>query len=335
LVGVRPCPTAGAGDRSSGASLNSVVTRGLTKRYQDLSAVDALDLTIEQGVLYGFLGPNGAGKTTTIRMVLGLIFPTAGGVEVLGEPIFGGTPGQRASAIRRVGAMIEEPAFWGYLSGRRNLEYFARAAGPAEDRRKRLGRIDEVLRVVGLEQAARKKVKAYSQGMRQRLGIAMALLGEPDLLVLDEPTNGLDPQGMREVRLLLRRLADDGTTIFVSSHLLAEVEAMCDRVGVLARGKLVAEGPPSKLRGSAEVVRVEIDDPERARTILAGLDGVSLDGAETSRGALRLRLTPPASPAAVNSALVSGGVAVSALVPEHESLEDVFVSLVEGADVPR
>jgi ABC-2 type transport system ATP-binding protein len=268
-------------------------------------------------------------------MVLGLIFPTAGAVEVLGEPIFEGTPGQRASAIRRVGAMIEEPAFWGYLSGRRNLEYFARAAGPAEDRRKRLGRIDEVLRLVGLEQAANKKVKAYSQGMRQRLGISMALLGEPDLLVLDEPTNGLDPQGMREVRLLLRRLADDGTTIFVSSHLLAEVEAMCDRVGVLARGKLVAEGPPSKLRGSADVVRVEIDDPERARRILAGLDGVSLDGAETSRGALRLRLTPPASPAAVNSALVSGGVAVSALVPEHESLEDVFVSLVEGADVPR
>ena len=335
MAGVRAGPTIGAGGRGSGASLNSVVTRGLTKRYQDIAAVDALDLTIEQGVLYGFLGPNGAGKTTTIRMMLGLIFPTAGGVEVLGEPIFGGTPRQRASAINRVGAMIEEPAFWGYLSGRRNLEYFARAGGPAADRRKRLGRIDEVLRLVGLEQAAQKKVKAYSQGMRQRLGIAMALLGEPDLLVLDEPTNGLDPQGMREVRLLLRRLAYDGTTIFVSSHLLAEVEAMCDRVGVLARGKLVAEGPPSELRGSAEIVRVEIDDPERARRILAGLDGVTLDGAETARDALRLRLTPPASPATVNSALVSGGVAVSALVPEHESLEDVFVSLVEGADVPR
>jgi ABC-2 type transport system ATP-binding protein len=268
-------------------------------------------------------------------MVLGLIFPTAGGVEVLGEPIFGGTPGQRASAIRRVGAMIEEPAFWSYLSGRRNLEYFARAGGPAADRRTRLGRIDEVMRLVGLEQAASKKVKAYSQGMRQRLGIALALLGSPELLVLDEPTNGLDPQGMREVRLLLRRLADDGTTIFVSSHLLTEVEAMCDRVGVLARGKLVAEGPPSKLRASADVVRVEVDDMERARRVLARLDGVSLDGAETSRSTIRLRLALPATPAAVNSALVSGGVAVSALVPEHESLEDVFVSLVEGADVPR
>ena len=286
-------------------------------------------------MLYGFLGPNGAGKTTTIRMILGLIFPTSGEVDVLGEPIFGGSPGQRASAVRRVGAMIEEPAFWTYLSGRRNLEYFARASGPAADRTMRLGRIDQVMRVVGLDQAANKKVKAYSQGMRQRLGIALALLGSPKLLVLDEPTNGLDPQGMREIRVLLRRLADDGATIFVSSHLLAEVEAMCDRVGVLARGKLVAEGPPSKLRPSADVVRVEVDDPERARIILASLEGVALDGAETSPRTLRLRLASPASAAGVNSALVAAGVAVSALIPEHESLEDVFVSLVEGADVPR
>ena len=286
-------------------------------------------------MLYGFLGPNGAGKTTTIRMILGLIFPTSGEVDVLGEPIFGGSPGQRASAVRRVGAMIEEPAFWSYLSGRRNLEYFARSGGPGVDRRMRLQRIDEVLRIVGLDRAASKKVKAYSQGMRQRLGIALALLGAPRLLVLDEPTNGLDPQGMREVRLLLRRLADEGTTVFVSSHLLAEVEAMCDRVGVLARGKLVAEGPPSKLRASADIVRVEVDDPEQARTILAGVEGVALDGAGTSPRTLRLRLASPASAAGVNSALVAGGVAVSALVPEHESLEDVFVSLVEGADVPR
>jgi ABC-2 type transport system ATP-binding protein len=307
----------------------------LTKRYGHLAAVDALDLTIERGVLYGFLGPNGAGKTTTIRMILGLIFPTSGDTEVLGEPIFGGTPRQRATAVRQVGAMIEEPAFWNYLSGRRNLEYFARAAGPADDRERRLRRIDEVLQTVGLDQAANKKVKAYSQGMRQRLGIALALSSSPELLVLDEPTNGLDPQGMREIRLLLRRLADGGTTIFVSSHLLTEVEAMCDRVGVLARGRLVAEGPPSKLRAGADVVRVEVDDPERAREILSVVDGVSLDGAETSPRTLRVRLAAPASASAVNAALVSGGVAVSALVPEHESLEDVFVSLVEGADVPR
>ena len=192
-----------------------MAVRGLTKRYGSLSAVDHLDLAIERGQLYGFLGPNGAGKTTTIRMILGLIHPSEGSVEVLDEPVAG------------------------------------RAGWPSEDRRERLARIDEVLRTVGLEHAAAKKVKAYSQGMRQRLGIALALLGEPDLLVLDEPTNGLDPQGMREVRLLLRRLADEGTTVFVSSHLLWEVEAMCDRVGVLAGGRLVADGPPSKLRPAA------------------------------------------------------------------------------------
>jgi ABC-2 type transport system ATP-binding protein len=289
--------------------------------------------------LYGFLGPNGAGKTTTIRMVLGLILPTAGEVDVLGEPVFGDGARARASrALRKVGAIIEEPAFWRYLSGRRNLEFFARAAGPAADRDRRLARIDEVLRMVGLEAAARKKVKAYSQGMRQRLGIALALLGQPELLVLDEPTNGLDPQGMREVRLLLRRLADEGTTVFVSSHLLAEVEAMCDRVGVLARGRLVAEGPPSKLRASSDRIRLEVDDRARAVAMLSSLAGVTQDAHEVvtgGPGSVWVRLEPPATAASVNAALVGGGVAVSALVPEHESLEDVFVSLVEGADVPR
>jgi len=314
--------------------LNVIEASGLTKRYRDLAAVDELDLSLEAGVLYGFLGPNGAGKTTTIRMILGLVFPTSGRVDVLGQPMFG--PGGAERALRRVGALIEEPAAWSYLSGRRNLEYFARSGGPAEDRNRRLARIDDVLRIVGLEHAANKKVKAYSQGMRQRLGIAVALLGSPDLLVLDEPTNGLDPQGMREVRLLLRRLADEGTTVFVSSHLLAEVEAMCDRVGVLASGRLVAEGPPSRLRPTADRLRIEVDDPDRARAVLADVDGATLDGSETRGGrVLRVELAPPATAALVNAALVTGGVQVSALVPEQESLEDVFVSLVEGADVPR
>jgi ABC-2 type transport system ATP-binding protein len=270
-------------------------------------------------------------------MVLGLILPTAGEVQVLGRQVFGGRIGDRGEALRRVGAIVEEPAFWRYLSGRRNLEYFARAAGPAADRDRRLARIDEVLELVGLGAAARKKVKAYSQGMRQRLGIAQALLGEPELLVLDEPTNGLDPQGMREVRLLLRRLADGGTTVFVSSHLLAEVEAMCDRVGVLARGRLVAEGPPSSLRPTTDRLRIEVDDVPRAHDVLASLAGVSRDDEtrQSGPGTIRLRVAPPASAASVNTALVAAGVGVSALVPEHESLEDVFVSLVEGADVPR
>jgi ABC-2 type transport system ATP-binding protein len=316
-----------------------VAVRGLTKRYGSLSAVDHLDLTIERGQLFGFLGPNGAGKTTTIRMILGLIHPSAGEVEVLGESMFGQGPvASRGTvrALRRVGAIIEEPAAWSYLSGRRNLEYLARAGWPSEDRRRRLARVDEVLRTVGLEQAAGKKVKAYSQGMRQRLGIALALLGEPDLLVLDEPTNGLDPQGMREVRLLLRRLADDGTTVFVSSHLLWEVEAMCDRVGVLAGGRLVADGPPSKLRRAANRFRVEVDDEARAREIIGSVAGAKLDASDREqRGVLGVELAPPATSAALNAALVGGGVAVSALVPEQESLEEVFVKLVEGADVPR
>jgi len=313
----------------------ALAARGLAKRYGNVAAVDGLDLAIEEGTLYGFLGPNGAGKTTTLRMALALVFPTSGQVEVLGRPMFrnGRVDPDSIGALRGVGAMVEEPAFWKYLSGRKNLECLARAAGPAGDRDARLGRIDDVLRVTGLEPAADKRVKAYSQGMRQRLGIAAALLGNPRLLLLDEPSNGLDPQGTREVRILLRRLADEGTTVFVSSHLLAEVEAMCDRVGVLARGRLVAEGPPSNLRPSGTRVRVDVDDAERAMRVASSLGGVEAqrDGA----GTLTASLAPPATASSLNAALVSAGVQVSALIPVHESLEDVFVELVEGADAVR
>ncbi|TMK81719.1 MAG: ABC transporter ATP-binding protein [Actinobacteria bacterium] len=310
--------------------MSAILAKGLTKRYGELSAVDGLDLQIDRGVLYGFLGPNGAGKTTTIRMLLGLIFPTGGEVRVLDQPVFG-HEGSGSPALRKVGALIEEPAFWMYLSGRRNLEYFTRAAGPRSEQQARLARIDDVLHTVGLADAANKRVKAYSQGMRQRLGIALALLGEPELLVLDEPTNGLDPQGMREIRLLLRRLAGEGTTVFVSSHLLSEVEAMCDRVGVLAQGRLVADGPPDVLRKGADVIRLDIDDATLARGVLGTLAGVAIEPGD----GLRVRLSPPATAASVNAALVAGGVAVSALVPEQAGLEDVFLSLVEGADAPR
>ncbi|TMK15820.1 MAG: ABC transporter ATP-binding protein [Actinobacteria bacterium] len=311
--------------------MSAIVARKLTKSYGELKAVDALDLEIERGTLYGFLGPNGAGKTTTIRMVLGLIFPTAGEVEVLDEPMFASaTP----KVLRRVGALVEEPGFWRYLTGRRNLECFARAAGPAADRAARLGRIDEVLRLVDLSDAAGKKVKAYSQGMRQRLGVALALLGQPDLLVLDEPTNGLDPQGMRDMRRLMRRLADDGTTVFVSSHLLAEVEAICDRVAVLAQGRLVAQGAPKELRAGSDMLRIDVDDRARAEQILAALPGVGIEPREDGTS-VYVRLSPPATAASVNNDLVHGGVAVSALVPERATLEDVFIALVEGAEAPR
>ena len=311
----------------------ALATEGLTKVYGDIRAVDDLDLSIERGTLYGFLGPNGAGKTTTIRMMLGLIAASSGTVGILGRHVR--VAGERQPALAHVGALIEEPAFWGYLSGGRNLEYFARAGGSGEDTPRRLEGIDGALRAVGLAQAANKKVKAYSQGMRQRLGIALALLGQPDVLVLDEPTNGLDPQGMREIRTLLRRLADDGTTVFVSSHLLAEVEAMCDRVGVLAHGRLVAEGSPSELRTEGDAVRVEVDDREAARVALHRLSGISAEGVGDGAGPLRVRLADGLVAADVNEALVRAGVRVGSLVPERATLEDVFLSLVEGDYVPR
>ena len=311
----------------------ALVARALTKRYGDMAAVDELELSVERGQLFGFLGPNGAGKTTTIRMALGLIHPSGGHVEILGERVEGGR-----APLERVGALVEEPAFWKYLSGRKNLEYFARAGrgGDRAGTKARLARVDEVLELVGLQAAAEKRVKAYSQGMRQRLGVALALLGQPELLVLDEPTNGLDPTGMREIRLLLRRLADEGTTIFVSSHLLAEVELMCDRVGVMAQGRLVADGPPASLRGPADRSRVEVDDVAKALAVLESMTGVTANCAQTQGpGTLSVTLDQGTAPSDVNSALVRAGVRVEALIPERETLEDVFLDLVEGIDVPR
>jgi ABC-2 type transport system ATP-binding protein len=307
----------------------ALLTSGLAKRYGETDVVADLDLRVERGELYGFLGPNGAGKTTTIRMALGLIHPSRGDVHLLGRSVAGS---ERADALRRTGAMIEEPSFYRFLSGRRNLETFARAGRNRDDVRDRLGRIDETLERVGLGDAGRKRVKAYSQGMRQRLGIALALLGRPEMLVLDEPTNGLDPSGMREIRQLLRSLADDGTTVFVSSHLLGEVEAVCDRVGVLSRGRLVAEGPPSVLRGAGRTFRIEVDDVERATRAVGELAGVEVSAAA---GALSCTLSDSVEPADVNAALVGAGVRVSALVPQRRSLEDVFLELVEGPDDPR
>ena len=308
---------------------HALAARGLAKRYGAISAVDGLDLRVARGELYGFLGPNGAGKTTTIRMALGLILPTDGEVELLGERV---SPGH--GPLERVGALVEEPAFWRYLSGAKNLELFARAGGSSDDVRRRLGRIDGVLGNVGLSEAAGKRVKAYSQGMRQRLGLALALLGEPDVLVLDEPTNGLDPGGMREIRQLLRALADEGTTVFVSSHLLSEVEAMCDRVGVMARGRLVAEGPPGSLRGRADRLRIDVDDPTRAVSVVTSFPGVTIDGSADGRS-LRVALADGTSAADVNEALVRAGLRVHALEPIRSSLEDIFLELTEGLDVPR
>lgn len=313
--------------------------QGLTKHYGKIVAVNGLDLEITAGTLYGFLGPNGAGKTTTIRMLLGLIRPTSGTVEVLGRPVVSGALGPGAparEALRRVGALVEEPGFWRYLSGRRNLAYYARAAGPPDDRTRRLERVDEVLALVGLAGAADRKVAAYSQGMRQRLGIGRALLGDPELLVLDEPTNGLDPQGMREIRLLLRDLVARGMTVVVSSHLLAEVELLCDRVGVVVAGRIVAEGPPGGLLPARSRLQVEVADQfERATTLVSGLEGVSIIEANPaptgSGGGLVLQLSTGVSASTINRELVMAGVEVAALAAHHESLEDAFLTLVEAA----
>ncbi len=223
----------------------------LTKRFGDVLAVDHVNLRVEEGELFGFLGPNGAGKTTTISMILGLLHPTAGRVEVLGEVV---SP-TRTGALRHVGALVGTPGFLPYLSGRENLRLLARLYPDVDDRR-----VDEVLDLVGLRDAATRKVKGYSTGMRQRLGLAAALLHRPRLLVLDEPTSGLDPIGMKEMRELLRTLADGGTTIFLSSHLLHEVEQICDRVAILNRGRILAEGEVRELlEGKRDLEEVFMD----------------------------------------------------------------------------
>jgi ABC-2 type transport system ATP-binding protein len=224
----------------------AVSARALSKRFGQTEVLRSLDIQVEAGELYALIGPNGAGKTTAFRIMLGLVAPTSGSVEILGR-----TPGP--DVLRRVGAMVEEPSFWPYLTGRKNLEYFSRAGGRGADTSRRLGRIDEALEMVSLSGAGRSKVRSYSQGMRQRLGIALALLGDPDVLILDEPTNGLDPRGIADVRGLFKRLRANGRTVIVATHLLQEVSATFDRIGVIVHGRLVAEGTPRSLMAAAGI----------------------------------------------------------------------------------
>ena len=310
----------------------AIVTRGLTKRFRSGQvAVDTLDLEVPAGSVFGFLGPNGSGKTTTIRMLLGLIAPTSGECELLGVPM----PAGGARVLPRVGAVVEGPAFYPYLSGEANLLRYD-AADPTADPATARDRIAAALDRVGLTAAARKRYRAYSLGMRQRLAIAAALLRPRDLLVLDEPTNGLDPQGTREVRALIREIAADGTTVFVSSHLLAEVEQMCTHVGVMRTGRLVAQGSIAELLGSGSGrVRVRTPDHARAATVLRelGLTGVQADAGDGGEG----EVTADAGgvPAErVVAELVRAGVAVRGFATVRPSLEDVFVGLTgEGFDV--
>jgi ABC-2 type transport system ATP-binding protein len=288
-----------------------VETTDLTKRYGPRAAVDHVGLHVRRGEVYGFLGPNGAGKTTTLRMLLGLVRPTSGTVRVLGAP-----PGDRA-ALARIGMLVESPAFYPYLSGRDNLRVVARYGGvPAT-------RVDQTLETVGLSARASDRFAAYSLGMQQRLGLAAALLKDAELLILDEPTNGLDPAGVAEMRLLLRRLGRGGRTVLLSSHLLGEVQQVCDRIGVLSGGRLLREGTVAELRGHGALL-VTAQPLEQAHLVAQRLLGP--DRVAVQDGALRLQAEPDQA-ARVNRELVTAGVAVSALGWAERTLEDVFLEL--------
>ena len=304
----------------------AVATHGLTKRFGSQVAVDTVDLAVPRGAVYGFLGPNGSGKTTTIRMLLGLIGASAGRHELLGAAM----PERAADVLPRVGALVEGPGFHPYLSGRDNLRRVDAADRNAEGRTAD-ARIAAALDRVGLSVAAGKRYRTYSLGMKQRLAIAAALLVPRELLILDEPTNGLDPQGTREVRTLVGTLAAEGATVLLSTHLLAEVEQVCTHVGVMHRGKLVAQEPLAQLRADAAPrARVLTDQPGEAARVLRtlGLTEVSATAAEAAGqlGAV--------APEKVVAALVHDGVAVRGFAVESPSLEDVFVSLTgRGFDV--
>ncbi len=289
-----------------------VETHSLTKRYgSGVLAVDSVDMSVQRGEVYGFLGPNGAGKTTTLRMLVGLIRPTSGTATVAGQ-----APGD-PNGLKRIGSLIESPGFYPYLSGRENLRVVADLAGVNQRR------VDEVLDVVELGTRAHRKFGTYSTGMKQRLGVAAALLKDPDLLILDEPTNGLDPQGMAEMRKLIKDIGQGDRTVLLSSHLLGEVEQICDRVGVISNGKLVKQSTVQELLGE-EGVLVRAQPIDQANEILSRMFGA--DAITRQDGALHLK-TRPAQSMEINRQLVAAGIGVSELRPFERSLEEVFFQL--------
>ena len=304
----------------------ALATRGLRKSYGSRLALDGLDLSVPEGFVYGFLGPNGAGKTTTMRLLTGLLHPDAGSIELLGRPF---TRGDR-QRLFEVGALVESPSFYPYLSGRANLRALAAAGAPVAK-----GRIEELLELVGLRERARDKVSGYSLGMKQRLGIAGALLSDPKLLLLDEPANGLDPAGIVAMRETLRRLAASGKTVFVSSHLLAEVQVLADVVGIIAKGRLVREGPLETLLTDQGIVRVRItrDEVAPARAALEGIAPVeSAVAATPTDGAAEQWLSvhvQPSRAAEVNRLLAGAGIYASGL-ESGTDLELLFLELTGG-----
>lgn len=302
-----------------------ISTRGLTKRYGRITAVDDVELNVRAGDRYGLLGPNGSGKTTVVRMLLGLVFATSGEIELLGRSM----PRHATEVLPQVGALVEGPSAYGHLPGRANLALLD-AAGPGAERgagrrwgrgagrRDRRRRIEAALERVGLGGVDNRPVKAYSLGMRQRLGLAAALLGRPRLLVLDEPTNGLDPQGIREIRELLEELNAAGTTVFLCSHLLTEVEQLCTRVGMMDRGHLVLEADMAELRGPTGRIVINTPDADRAAALL--------DGRVEARDGQRL-LVREQDPAGLNARLVEAGLRVSEIHVERRTLEQVMLDV--------
>ena len=299
-----------------------LATHELTKSFGNTLAVDRLSLSVRRGDVFGFLGPNGAGKTTTIRMICGLIYPTSGYAEVLDHQV----PRDKEEALRHIGGFVEVPAFYGNMSARRNLRLMGSLNGKLEE-----ARVDEVLDIVGLRERADSKVGDYSHGMKQRLGIANALINKPELVILDEPTSGLDPQGMKDVRELVRELGAGGTTVFLSSHLLNEVEQVCNRAAIIDKGRVVVEGPVSELRPEHQAIKVLTSDQGRAREVIAALLGptqVRLDEeylvVESSDGSVRELV----------KRLVAAEIGVDAVIPAHEQgLEDYFLGLTQSSDV--
>ncbi|MFG1606940.1 ABC transporter ATP-binding protein [Actinoplanes sp. NPDC049265] len=289
-----------------------ITTKGLVKTYGQVTAVYDVDLDVRAGDRYGLLGPNGSGKTTLVRMLLGLVFATRGEIEVLGVPV----PGRVREALPRIGAMVEGPGLYPHLHGRANLALMD-AAGPGGSRTDRRRRVGEALERVGLAGIDKRPVKAYSLGMRQRLGLAAALLRRPDLLVLDEPTNGLDPRGIREIRDLLAQLNAEGTTVFLSSHLLGEIDALCTRVGVMDRGRLVLQDELAALR--AETGRVLVGTPEPDRVVAL------LDGRVEQRDGPLLTVRHP-DPGDLNAELLRAGIRVTSIGAERQTLEQVVLA---------
>jgi ABC-2 type transport system ATP-binding protein len=296
-------------------------TSGLTKRFGERTVVDSVDLHVPRGSAFGYLGPNGAGKTTLIRMLLGLTEATSGTMKVLGRPV----PAERATALARVGAIVEEPRFHPFLTGRDNLRVVAAARGPEAH-----SRIDGALARVGLIERGDDRVKSYSLGMRQRLGVARSLLADPELLILDEPTNGLDPAGIQEFRMMIRALVDEGRTVLLSSHLLDEVEKVVDALAIVDHGRVVWQGPIGDIRAGAEqTLLIHASDVERTLSILGthvAVESAAGDGDEV-RARLRSDVEAAAVAADINRRLVEAGLAVSRLEPARASLEQRFLEI--------